>query len=353
MESTALYTKLPFLKDAAGYILPVSLSQEQASSQATAEYKTSIIRSLCSNCDTIIDMTGGMGIDTTFFSKVFRRCIYIERNETLCSLATNNFKVIGAENVEIINGDSVQYVEKTDKVSVIYADPARRSHNGGKMVSIADCEPNLLTIIDTMLSRCDILLVKLSPMLDINVAIKELKRVSHLFIVSLNGECKELLAICSNKAEQPIIHCVNLPSVKEFTFTVDEEHDATTLLSMPQKYLYEPDASILKAGAFKTICHRYGVRKLHINSHLYTSEQFIEEFPGRTFEIVNIRKVHKEHFKEIDKANITTRNFPTSVAEIRKKLGIKDGGDIYMFATTLSDNNKRMIICKKSNGISN
>lgn len=330
------------------FTLPCSLSLEQASSQATAEFKATILRDIGTEYESFIDMTGGMGVDTMFISRHFKRAIYIERNKELCASAEANFKVMGIDNIDIVNADSTQYISNIEYASLIYADPARRSHSGGKLVSISECEPNLLPFLDVILPKCGILMVKLSPMLDISVAIWELKGLTDLYVVSVQGECKELLAICRKESVGSVsIHCVNIPDKAEFRFTQEDERLATAPLSMPLKYLYEPNASILKAGAFKVLCGRFGVSKLHTSSHLYTSEHLVTGFPGRTFEIEDIRKVHKEHFKYIEKANIATRNFPTSVAEIRKKLGIKEGGDIYMFATTLMNGDKRMIICKK------
>lgn len=340
-------SKLPFLAGIDGFTLPCSLSLEQASSQTTAEFKATILKGIETEYDSFIDMTGGMGVDTMFLSPLFKKAIYIEQNAELCSIATSNFKAMGIDNIDVVNADSTQYISNIEYTSVIYADPARRSRSGGKLVSISDCEPNILPLLDVILPKCGILMVKLSPMLDITVAAKELHGLSDIYVVSVNGECKELLSLCKRETSGYRIHCVNLPDKEKFTFTQEDERVAAAPLSMPLKYLYEPNASILKAGAFKVLCSKFGVSKLHTSSHLYTSEEMVSDFPGRTFVIEDIRKVHKEYFKDIEKANIATRNFPTSVAEIRKKLGIKEGGDIYMFATTLISGDKRMIICKK------
>lgn len=341
-------SKLPFLAGIDGVTLPCSLSLEQASSQATAEFKATVLQGIGAARELFVDMTGGMGIDTMFLSPLFKKAIYVERNAELCSTATSNFKSMGIGNVEVVCADSTQYISNIKESSVIYVDPARRGVSGGKVVSISDCEPNILPLLDVILPKCGILMVKLSPMLDISIAIKELKGLTYLFAVSVSGECKELLAICSKEpVDRVTISCVNLPWKEVFSFTQEEEQSATATLSMPMRYLYEPNASILKAGAFKVLCSRFGVSKLHTSSHLYTSEEMVTGFPGRKFEIEEIRKVHKEYFKDIEKANIATRNFPTPVAEIRRKLGIKEGGEIYMFATTLMNGDKRMIICKK------
>lgn len=330
---------------------------EQASSYQVASFRASTIaKRIGSERFTIADMTGGMGIDTLLLSDFGRRAAtYIERSEALCALAQRNFsRVCGEEGrITTVNADSVEYMAGGGTFDFIYADPARRSNTGRKLVSISDCEPDLLPHIESLLEKCKIMGVKLSPMLDISIALKELRYVECLYVISLNGECKELFAILQRNASPESdctpIHCVNLTadSQETFTFTIADERNATTRFSMPERYLYEPSASIMKAGAFKSIGTRYGLSKLHPSSHLYTSEALVEGFPGRTFEITDIRKVHKPQFKDIDKANLTIRNFPTSVAEIRKNIGVKEGGDVYLFATTLMENSKRIVVCKR------
>jgi len=347
MDESALFNKIPFLKETPGFTLPCSLSLEQSSSQATAEFKASITKKISSSNQMFVDLTGGMGIDTLFISKHFKKSIYIEQNEELCKIASSNFKLLNRTDIDVWNGNSVELLSKIDSASVIYADPARRSRSGGKLVSIGECEPNILPILPLIMSKCDILMLKLSPMLDISIAIKELGCVSDIYVVSVFNECKEILAICKKGSFETKIECINLPLAEDFVFTTTSEHHADITLSMPQNYLYEPNASILKAGAFKSICRAFNVNKIETNSHLYTSDTLVDNFPGRCFNIIDVRKVHKEFYKDIDKANISTRNFPTSVAQIRKNLGIKEGGDIYLFATTLIDKSKRIIVTKK------
>lgn len=339
--------KFPFLTEKQDFTLPASISIEQASSQDTAEFKTSLVQA----GKLFADMTGGMGIDTIFFSRKFDKAIYIERSPELCELARHNFSALGLNNIEVVNADSTEHIKLVPFCDTIYIDAARRSLSGGKLVSIADCEPNILPILDTIRSKCNTLLVKLSPMLDITTALSELQSVKELYVVSVKNECKELLALIDNTSGNTIqttIHCINLPFKSDFTFTQADEAECSVEQSMPLCYLYEPDTSILKAGAFKSIGVRFNLYKLHTNSHLYTSDKLIENFPGRTFHILDCRKVHKEHFKDIPKANLTVRNFPTPVSQIRKNLHLLEGGDLYLFATTLMDGTKRILVCEKT-----
>ena len=339
-----IFDKFPFLKKIATFQAPPGLSLEQASGESAALFKAQVIEStLGVKQFTTADMTGGMGIDTLFISAFGSRpATYIERSAELCRIATDNFKAAcgDAHHISVVNADSVEYLlNRSDHYDVIR-----------KLVSISDCEPNLLPHIGTLMSKCRLLAVKLSPMLDISVALQELKHVTDLYVVGADGECKELLALLSDAGTgcQTKIHCVTLPQNNmPFTFTLEGERSATVKYSMPQHYLYEPSPALLKAGAFKSIGERYGLGKLHPNSHLYTSETFVENFPGRTFEITDIRKVHKPQFKDIERANLTIRNFPTSVAEIRRNIGVKEGGDTYLFATTLMDDSKRIVVTNK------
>lgn len=354
-----IFDKFPFLKNFASFQAPPSLSLEQASGECAATFKAQVIENVLGTKQfSIADMTGGMGIDTLFLSAFgSRTATYIERNAELCHIAAENFKTFcgDAHHIKVVNADSIQYLlNSQDHYDVIFADPARRSAAGKKLVSIADCEPNLLPHIETLMGKCQLLAVKLSPMLDISVALQELKYVTDLYVVGAEGECKELLALLKHNEKaattgsSTAIHCVSLPRHREpFTFTLEDERNATVGYSMPQRYLYEPDPALLKAGAFKSIGVRYGLTKLHPNSHLYTSEVLVPDFMGRTFEITDIRKVHKHQFKDITQANLTARNFPTPVSEIRKNIGVKEGGDVYLFATTLIDNSKIIIISKK------
>lgn len=332
---------------------------EQATNPTVASYKASETEKIIGNTFTVADMTGGMGVDTLMLSALGRRTTtYIEQNKELCELAKRNFITICGESnrITVVNTESVNYMSGAGRFDFIYADPARRSTSGRKLVSISDCEPDLLPHIDTLIGKCTLMGVKLSPMLDISVALKELRYVKQLYIIGLDGECKELFAMLdndchhsANEIDNTPIYCVSLPhgDAEPFIFSISEERGTASSFSMPMRYLYEPSAVILKAGAFKSVGKRYGLHKLHSNSHLYTSDTLANGFPGRVFEITDIRKAHKRHFNDIKQANLTVRNFPASVDAIRHSIGIKDGGDIYLFATTLMDRTKRILVTKK------
>lgn len=348
--------KCPMWAENDGIVYPRKISLEQASSQATAEYKAS----LCGG-DTLIDLTGGMGIDFSYMSRKFKKATYVEMNEELCAVSAHNFKVLGLNNVEAKNEDAVEFLDKLEEhVTCIMIDPARRDDVGRKTVRIADCTPNLIEIHDKLLEKSDMVIAKLSPMLDISQALSDLKGVSEMHILSVNGECKELLLVFKSGetilSSQIPIHTVNLlkdGSREEFVFTPAEEKSAFCKFSItPRTYLYEPNASILKAGAFRSICMISDeLFKLHVNTHLYTSDEYFGDFPGRKFEVTSWSSLSPGDLaillRNVKKANLSVRNFPMTVEKLRAKLNIQEGGDIYLFAVTLSDGKKVILRCKK------
>ncbi|HOH95645.1 MAG: SAM-dependent methyltransferase [Paludibacteraceae bacterium] len=325
---------------------PKRLSMEQCSSEYTAKYKANLVQG-----DSFTDLTGGFGVDFAFMSQSFKKATYNEQNTDLFNIANHNFKLLQLNNVQTINYDAIEYLNSIKKQNCIYIDPARRSKSGRKMIRLEDCEPDLTQIKDKLLSKCDTLIVKLSPMLDMDAALKNLPETSDIHVISIKNECKELIFVLqtNNEHASTQIHCVNILEKPCFTFTKDEEKNAQSFFSMPLKYLYEPNSSILKAGAFKMVGIKYNAYKLHINSHLYTSKELIDSFPGRCFEIMEICSAHKNKLKHIQKANLAIRNFPSSVDELQKKIGIKDGGELYLFATTILDGSKNILVCKKVN----
>lgn len=283
--------------------------------------------------------------------------MYVEQNEALCNIAKNNFAQIGLENISVINDTSENYIDSIDNdVSLIYLDPARRDDSGRKVVMIEDCSPDLTAIQDKLLKKSEIVLVKYSPMLDIDMALKQLTYASEVHIVSVDNECKELLFKLDKNSTDHQVVTVNIKNngiTEKFEYQLEDEAESLVSYSSEVlKYLYEPNASILKAGAFKSVAQRFNLFKLHPNSHLYTSDKLIEEFPGRTFEITDSFSSNNKNIKyfksQTTRANVSVRNFPMSVPEIRKKTKIKDGGSIYLFATTLNDNQKVWIVCKKA-----
>ena len=355
--------KIPSWHEEEGVLYPRHLSLEQCSSEATARYKASIIPELYSG--TLADLTGGFGIDCAFLSPKFHHVTYVERQEVLCEIASHNFPLLGLNHIRIENKDGIRHLQEMSSVDWIFIDPARRDGHGGKTVAIADCEPNVAELESLLLEKAQHVMVKLSPMLDLSLAIQDLKYVQEAHIVSVNNECKELLLILGHNtvaAENIPIHCINLQTKdgrntettgQFFTFTREQEQSSPSeYTGTLDKYLYEPNASILKAGAFRNVACIYKVKKLHPNSHLYTSGEPIKNFPGRSFRITGVCTLNKKELKgvlgDLKKANITVRNFPSSVAELRKRIKLSEGGEVYLFATTLNNEQKVLIRCEKT-----
>lgn len=345
-------TKLPTWCRKEGILYPRHLSMEQCSSEATACYKAGLVEG-----ETFVDLTGGFGIDCSFLAGHFKKADYVERQSELCELAEHNFPLLGLQ-IGVHNLDGVEYLKQMQPVDCIYLDPARRDGHGGKTVAIADCEPDVSAMEDLLVEKAKRVMVKLSPMLDLSLALKTLKYIRQVHIVSVQNECKELLLILQKTpiSSEISIHCEHiLPGGgrQSFAFTPKQEKEADCLLtSKVETYLYEPNASIMKAGAYRSITQAFPVKKLHASSHLYTSEAYIPHFPGRKFKVESVggfgKKDQKTLLQGIDKANLTIRNFPSSVAELRKRLKLKEGGDVYLFATTLADESKVLVKCVKA-----
>ena len=340
--------KLPTWAAVEGIIYPPKISMEQCSSEKTAKYKAKQVKG-----KRFADLTGGFGIDFSYMARNFNEAFHIERNKTLCDIATANFSLLGLEDAKVMNGNSEELFESLPHLDWIFVDPARRDGDGRKVVALSDCEPNVVEL--DLLSKADMAMIKCSPMLDITMACRQLQHVSSVHIVSVNNECKELLIILnSGDFTGFTTHCVNIlkDSTQIFSFTQDDEDTAETSYSSEVgKYLYEPNASVQKAGSPKSLSSHYHVDKLHPNSHLYTSNEHIHNFPGRIFEVVEVLGFSKANIKSVQslgKANITVRNFPESVQLLRKRLKLTDGGENYIFATTLNDDSKALILCKKA-----
>jgi len=345
--------KIPSWYENEDIIYPVHLSMEQCSSEKTAIYKSRLCKG-----NTLTDLTGGLGVDFAYMSSKVNKSTYVEAQNELTELAQHNFKSLNLSNYTILNNDAVDYLNRIEEIQdIIYIDPARRSKSGSKTVLIEDCTPNLIEIDDLLDSRANKVIIKLSPMLDISRAIKSLNNISEIHIISIANECKELLFIKEKKRGEKIkIHCVNLLNngqEESFIFTLDQEKEITIKYTdSVLQYLYEPNSSILKGGAYKSIASTFGLKKLHPNSHLYTSDNYIEDFPGRKFLVKKAfspnKKELKENLKTISQANISIRNYPFSVAELRKQTKLKEGGQDYLFATTLSNEKKVLILCEKA-----
>ncbi len=345
--------KIPLFYQSENIRFPQQLSLEQSSSESTAKYKST----LCEG-KTFADITGGFGIDCYFISRRFSEAVYVERNEELCQLAMHNFRQLRAENIKVIHADGVEYLQKMHKIDCIYLDPARRGKGGNKVFRLSDCEPDLEQIYSLLCEKASQIVVKLSPMLDIQLAIKSLPGTKEVHIISVENDCKELVFVIHNQNIENI-KLIALNITKEgkyqlFDFFQKEENDCIPeFATRPEQYLYEPNTSILKAGAFKLISKRFEVRKLNKNTHLYTSDQLNTDFPGRIFEIIEVTGNSKADLKKLrtnyPKANINTRNYPLSVAEFRKKTGIAEGGDVFIFACKNIMEGNIIIIAKKNN----
>lgn len=345
-------TKLPSWFANADLIYPPHLALEQCSSEMTANYKATLVEG-----DTMVDLTGGLGVDSAALARKFKTATYVEHQEELCELAIHNFYALGLNNITAIHADAVTYLNKMNPVDLIYIDPARRNKQGGKVYAVSDCEPDLLTINETLLSKAQRVLVKLSPMLDVYAAMQQLKNVAEVHILSIANECKELLLLLDNTPHtNPTIHCINLnksnTNNQAFSFKREEETTANCqYASFMGNYLYEPNASILKAGAFKIIATRLGIEKLHPNSHLYTSDALITNFPGKSFRVIGCSSFSKRdlhvHLSDLKKANISVRNFPMTALELHKRLKLSDGGNDFLFATTLYNDQHVIIRCER------
>ena len=372
-----LSKKVPSWAECDELIFPRQLSLEQSSSELTARYKAELIREFIGSDDyQHIDLTGGMGIDCYFIAQYASQSHYIEQNPELCTIAQHNFAYLNP-NISVHNTTAEEYLNQiTDNSSLltpnfiakgsktfgssllIYLDPARRGDHGQKLVSISDCQPNVIELLPQMFELTNKIVVKLSPMLDITRAINELSHIEKLYVISVNNECKELLLLINKECETDTeIYAVNIDNKgnksdilkgtipSESQIGISHAHEVGS-------YLYEPFAAHLKSGLYKTIAQQYGVEKLHQHSHLYTSNTLNNDFPGRKFQVKEVipfdKKSAKTLFKSLQKANITTRNFPLTVSELRTQYKIKDGGETYIFATTLYDDSKILIVCKKN-----
>ena len=339
--------KLPAWATVDGIIYPPKISMEQCSSEKTAKYKAKQIEG-----KRFADLTGGFGIDFSYMARNFVEAYYIERNKSLCDIATANFSLLGLGHAKVMNGNSEELFESLPHLDWIFVDPARRDGDGRKVVALNDCEPNVVEL--DLMSKADKAMIKCSPMLDITMACRQLEHVSSVHIVSVNNECKELLIMLdSDDSTTFTTHCVNImkDGMQTFSFTQNEEDSASiSYCNEVGKYLYEPNASVQKAGCPKSLS-KYNVKKLHPNSHLYTSDELVNNFPGRIFEIIEVLGFSKAEIKRVQalgKANITVRNFPESVQLLRKRLKLTDGGDSYIFATTLNNGSKVLLSCRKA-----
>lgn len=346
--------KLPTFAKIEDWWYPVRLSCEQCSSELTARYKASL---LPKEAFTLTDLTGGYGVDTYFMSQNATEAHYVERYQELCKIVAHNFEQT-RPHVHIHNTEALTYLQEMQPNDVIYIDPARRNQYGGKVFRIEDCEPNLIEILDTLRSKSNSIIIKLSPMLDISQALISLKGNWDVHVLAVKNEVKEILLISYHsrttskeyhREKQGMIYAINLiptPSQDDFSantfaFTKDEERDAhcqlyddtNKYLITPGIYIYEPNAAIIKAGAFKIVAQQYQLCKMSANTHLYLSDKFIKDFPGRVWQIVTTNIKQQKDIR----ANIMTRNYPLTPEQLRKKLKIKDSDTHTIIGARLGD----------------
>ena len=413
-----LKKKLPSWSENDELLFPKRLSLEQCSSELTAKYKRTISsrdaetqsgdeEAQCNICEnqcrsvgekrTLIDLTGGMGVDTSFLSDNFDETIYVESQAELCELAEHNFKVL-KKNIKVVNAKAEDFLTQCGEVDCIYLDPARRDEYGRKMVSLHDCSPDVAELQDLLFEKTNTVIVKLSPMLDIDIIKKELKNIKEIHVVAVKNECKEVLVKSTRQRDNETtsreasmipaikridtsdeneairrlyISAIDLKEDWKFSFTEDEEQNAIpTFADEIGKYLYEPCVACMKAAPFKLLSQRFNIKKLHRNSHLYTSDELVADFPGRTFEVINVIPFDKKTKKTLmqtltqtqsdehsatwrlgdlvtQKASIAVRNFPLSAEALRKHLGFKDGDDFYIFGTTMKGEKKMLVLGSK------
>lgn len=339
-------TKLPTWFNTENIIYPSKISVEQTSSERTAEYKSQLVSG-----ENLIDLSGGFGVDDYYFAQKVKQVVHCEINNELSQIVKHNFEQLKVSNIQCFSGDSYDILKRDNAtLDWIYIDPSRRNEAKGKVFMLKDCLPNVPENLDYYFGFAPNIMIKTAPLLDITAGLSELKNVKAIHVVALENEVKELLWVLEKAYTKSItIFTVNLlkNETEAFSFELDTENKA--YFGLPQKYLYEPNAAIMKSGGFEVVSSQFKLEKLHQNSHLYTSETLID-FPGRRFEIQHIigyNKTEMKPFLENQKANITTRNFPDSVESIRKKWKIKDGGNLYCFFTTDVNNNKIVLLCSK------
>ena len=398
--------KLPTWAACDGIVYPPHLSMEQCSSEPTAQYKLNLamewarrvesselrvesfeggvesselrvqssekgvdnsseqpatlnsqLSTLNCHASRMTDLTGGFGVDFSFTSCAFASATYVERNEQLCRMVEHNLPLLGIDNAKVVCADAVDYLSTLDMQTMIFLDPARRDQHGAKTVMLADCTPDVVQLLPQLLKKSRFTMLKLSPMLDWHKAVEDLQgTVREVHIVSVGGECKELLLVLSEEMESELkVFCADLEAggTSLFVYAPGASSPApnSTFNIQHFTFLFEPNASIMKAGCFDELAAAYGVSPVSRNSHLFLSAEPVDGFPGRSFSIERVTTLNKRELRQalagIEKANIATRNFPLSVAELRKRLKLKDGGDVYIFATTTAEGEHVLLISRK------
>lgn len=337
-----------------GMQFPSSVAVEQCSSWQTAQYKAGLFQG-----EQMTDLTGGLGVDVFYWSRQFRQVTYVEQNPALHAAAAHNFQQLNMHNVNFVLSESSAFLENlAQPQDLIYLDPARRDNAGGRVMRLEDCSPDVLALKERLLKKANHVLLKTAPLLDIQMAIRQLACVKKVWVVALENECKEVLYWLEASEQNSPSDAIPIVATQldkngtpdEFHFNLTEERAASVEYSAPLRFLYEPHAGILKAGAFKIYACRFGLNKLHANTHLYTSADQVENVPGRGFQIEQVLKYDRKAVQNALpdlRANIAVRNFPDTPEAVRQRLGLRDGGDVYLFATTHHPQQKVILLCRK------
>ena len=333
------HSKWPSLAACGSYFFPPKLNREQSSSEATARYKAGIAARL--HPDTLADLTGGMGVDISFMAPHCRQADYFELDTELCAIAEHNFRHLGLDNIACHNADSLAHLAAhSHRYSLIFIDPARRDSHGRKVSAFENCTPDLIASLPLLQSRCERLLIKASPMIDLHLALSQLGSVAEVHIVAVGNECKEILFLSGDSTE-PTIHCANITAAGTSltSFTATSEAAAQPLYATETAtYLYEPNSAIMKGGCYNTLCQQYNLHKLARNTHLYTSDRLVYGFPGRIFEILQAIPLNAKTVRKAlpdGKAHVVTRNYPMAAADLQRQLKLREGGDLFIIAATL------------------
>ncbi|MBL7873017.1 MAG: hypothetical protein JNM78_15475 [Cyclobacteriaceae bacterium] len=347
-------TKLPTWYKTKGIVYPPTINLEQCSSEACASFKASFLKEMIPKRSVTADLTGGLGVDSYFLSKVFETIHHVDENEAVLEMAKQNHKALGAHAIKHQTGTAEQFIENSSNTfDLVYIDPSRRDQQSRKVFRLADCSPDITALQSIIFGKSNYLLVKASPLLDIQQGLRELFFVRKVFVVSVSNECKELLFLAEKNYSGTVqIEAVDLSNSglvrSSFIFSIEEEQEATSEWNEPLEYLYEPNASIMKAGAFKLAGERYQLNKLNANTHLYTSIQLITDFPGRIFRVEHLNPDKKElhNLLPTKQVNVLTRNYPLRPEELKKKLNVRDGGDKYLIGFS-SEKKKYLGLCSR------
>ena len=344
-------SKLPSWTMVEDLVFPPSVSMEQCSSESTARYKSSLVSG-----ETMVDLTGGFGVDISFMARKFKTSVYVERQEHLCHIAKHNFEILGLTHTQVVHAYAEDYLKDMTPVDLVYLDPARRDGTGNRVFMLEECTPNVVQLLDLLLSKSREVMVKLSPMLDVQLALRQLRCVNEVHIVSVAGECKELLLWLKAGFEGDVkVVCVNDEQI--FSYMLDESVPALAIWNgvVPADhtiYLYEPNASMMKAGCFSQIAQCYGLQAVAQQSHLFVADRPIPEFQGRKFVINEVTTLNSKELKQnmagIQRANVAVRNFPMKAADLAKRLKLKDGGTVYVFGTQLANGKNVLLVCEKA-----